>query len=175
LQEHAHLETILVIKKVSMITGMVIFCTALIFSAWYILTPHSLEDCYLKNIKPGLSETASQSIIDACDIKFYTTEAKCTERELTTLEKSQITGSAYISGEYLRFKIHNGNSDIPIKTILMSLDGDNMKPPQIFKGTIETFSQIDPLSTSEVFAKIPFTPKNFKIGIESLKTCEYKK
>lgn len=142
--------------------------------AWYLLTPHSYEDCILMNLKSNASDEVVAQIELACTLKYSSSsnESSCKERNLTPSEMVLVTGYGKIEYDYLNVTLHNGNPKTKVTKVQLSLQGDNMNPAQIYNATIKTFSTIDPFNSVDVFAKLPFSPKNPKWAIASLMTCE---
>ena len=141
--------------------------------AWYLLTPHSYEDCILMNLKSNASDSVVDQIEEACMSKFSSgsSESSCKERNLTPSEMALVTGVGSIKNDYLNVTFHNGNPKTKVTKVQLSLQGEGMNPAQIYNATIKS-STIDPFTTVDVYAKLLYTPINPKWEIASLITCE---
>jgi len=129
---------------------------------WYVVTPHSYEDCILKNLKAGMAETAVVSVRTACANKFVWNENKnkqqCVDKSLTPEEISEIKGEGWLTNYgYFKANLYNGNRDFYIHDIIVSVeDKKTGKAQEYYAG-----GKVDPLTASEISAKISPTPEKF--------------
>jgi len=142
---------------------------------WYMATPHTYEDCILKNVKSGMSEVAVGNVKAACLVKFASSyglgSESCKKRSLTSEEISKIKGEGWLTNYgYFEASIYNGNSDFVVKNVIVSIEDKKSSIQQEY----QTFGDsVQPLSAGKISAKLAPVPE--KLGgwkVVSAETCK---
>lgn len=145
--------------------------------AWSLFGPKTYEECILQNMKGVTSDSAATQIQVACAVKFLDKkDNSCEKRELRPEELKLVKGTASFSnysGEpYFRGNFYNGNQQIPLTDIIVSIQAKNIVPPETY--SLHLSHPIGPLSSGTAGISIQTYPENGRgsWGIVSVKTCK---
>lgn len=124
------------------------FTSFLIAGCDYINPPKTVDDCLLKNLKPGLSDRVVEMLEEACSSKFrkLQVEPENNIKDLDQKNLEKITGRAGLEASgYFKGKVHNGNSGWEIREISILLKSKNKDAPRVYvtKLNIKPFSSGD--------------------------------
>jgi hypothetical protein len=137
-------------------------------------TTDPYDDCILENIKPNLSDNALTMIAQACAGKFIKVkEEECVERDMTKteLEGLQIYSEIGNIPNYLKFSVHNGNTNAPLSEFKIAISADNFISPQIYR--VKTKYKLEPeQAQDDIGLTVATTPKGkWNFSLLSATTC----
>jgi len=145
--------------------------------AWSLFGPKTYEECILQNMKGVTSDSAALQIKSACAVKFSNEkDNSCTQRELRPEELQLVSGtgsfSNYSGRPYFSGNFYNGNQQITLTEIIVSIQAKNIIPPQSYSLYLEY--PIGPLSSGTAGKSIQIYPENGRgsWSIVSVKTCK---
>lgn len=159
----------------------VLFSIILLLGIWYLLTPHSYEDCILKNVKSGASVEVASKIQTACNLKFYPEEIE-TPKNCKKVQQSTETASLYPATATIDFDnfaevtIHNNSPTLAIKSVRAAFLTTAKATPEVYELEVKG-RFIEPLSTGNTWrhqGKLLHKPeKDWSFDILSFDVCEY--
>lgn len=140
--------------------------------AWSLFGNQTFDECILENMKGVTSDVAASSIRQACREKTKgSVAAPCKDRLLTNEELAKLTIAAtlYNNLNSINFEVYNGNRDIEIKEINITISASNIKIPQEYV-VPDLFTR--PLSKGmKTISAFPVPAKDWGWGIISATTC----
>ncbi len=129
---------------------LAVMLAALLGGCDYVMPPKTVEDCLLRNLKPGLSIEASEIIADACRSKFDQADPGVAVK-LEPLEPASIAllhGRAGLSNGSFSGSIYNGNPNWSVREIVIGItEKHGMKRQRAYA----TSANIGPLSSGSIY------------------------
>jgi len=159
------------------IFGTVIFFSCLNAMAWNLFGDQTYEECILENMKGVTSDDAAGNIRVACFNKTKKSAPPapvCKDRSLSSLEMGNITGSGAIADlvDFFYVNVHNGNSNIELKSLNVKIFASNIKPPQEYK--VDFWPPVASFSSGSKTIVLPIRPaKGYGWSIASATTCTF--
>ena len=143
-------------------------------SAWPIIGPTTYNDCILEKMKDIRDETAATAIMKACASKFPDTipsnEKDCKRRGLSPVEYGKLQMTSKISLlNYFTVDLYNGNSDISIDEMTVTVIPENTKKRQTYK--LNFPYPTGPLSIGAPGAAISNIEGTYTWEVNSIATC----
>lgn len=138
--------------------------------------PKNYDECILENAK-GISDKDVMFQIEmACMNKFpeKSEASSCNPSELDLIQKQKIQFSDVSVGptKYLRVPFYNGNEDIDIREMYVTLESDNLQAPQKYKLYVGVVSPLQSGSGGTEVAQIP--TQGWSFSVNSVKGCKAK-